>query len=165
MSVYKYHAFIFLDQPPPWQSETINTQSNRVVIISSEITRIFFNSMWCLDSHISTYFNEDTCDLFMLCIVLMCQLHRVDFIIVARFCSLFDLSFVFCSTFVFIGFFWFLLFIVQREKIQFWSWIVFQVFRSHCTWSTGSTIVQEVPLSSMQVNKHHTSDCTDFVLV
>ncbi len=23
MSVYKYHAFIFLDQPPPWRSETV----------------------------------------------------------------------------------------------------------------------------------------------
>jgi hypothetical protein len=32
-----------------------------------------------LDGHISTYFNKDTHDLFMLCIVLMCQLYRVVF--------------------------------------------------------------------------------------
>ncbi len=57
---------------------TINTQSNRVVIISSVITRIFLNSVQCLDGHISTCFNKDTRDLFMLSIVLMCQLNRVD---------------------------------------------------------------------------------------
>jgi hypothetical protein len=67
---------------------TINTQSNRVVIISSVITRIFFNSVQCLDGHILTCFNKDTRDLFMLCIVLMCQLYCVLFIIVVRFISL-----------------------------------------------------------------------------
>jgi hypothetical protein len=44
-----------------------------------------------LDSHISTRLNKDTRDLFMLCIVVMCQLYRVVFIIVVRvFCSLLD---------------------------------------------------------------------------
>ncbi len=38
-----------------------------------------------LDGHISTYFNKDTRDLFMLCIMLVCQLNRVVFIIVVRF--------------------------------------------------------------------------------
>ncbi len=32
-----------------------------------------------LDGHISTCFHKDTRDLFMLCIMLMCQLHRVVF--------------------------------------------------------------------------------------
>jgi hypothetical protein len=62
---------------------TINTWSDRVVIISPVITRIFFNSVQWRDGHISTYFNEDTRDLFMLCIVLMCQINR--FIIVVQF--------------------------------------------------------------------------------
>jgi hypothetical protein len=76
---------------------TINTRSNRVEIISSVITRIFLSSVQCLDGHISTYFNKDTCDLFMLCMVLMCQLYRAVFIIVVRlFCSLFN----FYSSFV-----------------------------------------------------------------
>ncbi len=35
--------------------------------------------MQCLDGHISTYLNKDTRDLFMLCIVPMCQLHHVVF--------------------------------------------------------------------------------------
>ncbi len=43
-----------------------------------------------LDGHISTYFNKDTRDLFMLCIVLMCQLIMYCFIINARsFCGCF----------------------------------------------------------------------------
>ncbi len=84
---------------------TIYTWANRVVIVSSVITRIFFNPMQVLDSHISTFFNKDTRDLFMLCIMLMCQLHRVLFY---NCCSiillLFDfhsLLFIFCLTFVF----------------------------------------------------------------
>jgi small-conductance mechanosensitive channel len=95
--------------------------------------------------------------------------YRVLFIIVARFyyCCSFILFIVclFIHSFVRLLFsfdsllFIYPLFVVQRKKIQFWSWIVFQVFRSCCT------IVQELPSSSMQVNKHHTSDCTDFVLV
>ncbi len=96
---------------------TINTRSNRVVIISSVITRILFNSVQCRDGHISTYFNKDTRDLFMLCIVLMCQLHRVAFIIVVHlFCSLFDFSLTFCLIIVSTDS---SAFIVQRKKIQF----------------------------------------------
>jgi hypothetical protein len=78
---------------------TINTRSNRVVIISSVITRIFFNPVQCLDGHISTCFNKDTRDLFMLCIMLMCQYYCVDLLLFDLFCSLFDFSFTFCSTF------------------------------------------------------------------
>ncbi len=93
----------------------------------------------------------------------------VLFIIVAQFyyCCLFILFIarLFIHSFVRLLFsfnsllFIYPLFVVQRKKIQFWSWIVFQVFRSCCT------IAQELPSSSMQVNKHYTSDCTDFVLV
>jgi hypothetical protein len=119
-------------------------------------------------------FNKDTRDLFMLCIVFMCQLYRVLFIIVARvyYCCSFilfivRLSFVLMSDFCYFSIlllFIYSLFIVQKKKIQFWSWIVFQVFWSRCT-RTCCTLVQELPSSSMQVNKYHTSDCTDFVLV
>ncbi len=41
--------------------------------------------MQCLDGHISTCFNKDTHYLFMLCIVLMCELYHVVFIIVVQF--------------------------------------------------------------------------------
>jgi hypothetical protein len=46
--------------------------------------------MQCLDGHISTYFNQDTCELFMLCIMLMCQLYRVDLLLLLVYycCSL-----------------------------------------------------------------------------
>jgi hypothetical protein len=65
-------------------------------------------------------FDKDIRDLFMLCIVFMCQLNRILFIIVAHlFCSLFDFSFILCSTFVSIRFFCFSLFAVQKRKIQF----------------------------------------------
>jgi hypothetical protein len=90
---------------------TINTRSNRVVIISSVITRIFFNSVQCLDGHISTCFNKDTRDLFMLCIMLVCQIHRVVFYYC---CSIFiQVLFVFC----FIRFFCFFIVHCSREKI------------------------------------------------
>ncbi len=86
---------------------TTNTQSNRVVITSSVITRIFFNSVQCLDSQIPTYSNKDTCDLFILSIAFMCQLNRALFslllvliIVVSLFCSIIRFSFVLCSTFV-----------------------------------------------------------------
>jgi hypothetical protein len=61
--------------------------------------------------------NKDTRDLFMLCIIFMCQLYRALFIIVARyfiivvhlFCSLFDFdSFAFHRS----------LFVVQRKRFN-----------------------------------------------
>ncbi len=120
-------------------------------------------------------FNKDTRDLFMLRIVFMCQLNCVVFyhccsilscsilwLLFVYFVRFLTFPFIFCSTFVLIWFFAFHCFVVQKKKIQFWSWIVFQVFRS-C--STIVPTVQEIPSPSMQVNKHHTSDCTDFVLV
>jgi hypothetical protein len=47
---------------------TINTQSNRVVIISSVITRIFFNPVGVPGQSHFNHFNQDARDLFMLCI-------------------------------------------------------------------------------------------------
>jgi hypothetical protein len=79
---------------------TINTRSNRVVFMCSLITRIFFNSVHCLGGHISTCFNKDTCDLFMLCIMLVCQLNCVVFIFILLFnlfhCFYVRFSFRFC---------------------------------------------------------------------
>jgi hypothetical protein len=58
-------------------------------------------------SHLNL-FNKDTRDLFMLCIVFMCQLYCVLFTVVVHlFCSLFDFHSIFCSTFVLIRFFCF----------------------------------------------------------
>jgi hypothetical protein len=79
---------------------TIITRSKRVAIISSIIIRIFFNSVQCLDGHISTCFNKDTCDLFMLCIMLICQLYRVDLLLLFNFFVVVRLLFEFCSSFV-----------------------------------------------------------------
>jgi hypothetical protein len=139
---------------------TINARSNRVVVISSVITRIFFNSVQCLDSHFSAYFNKDTHDLFMLCIMLVCQLYRVDLLLFFDlFCSLFD----FYSSFVHLLFdFCFhsiiLLFIVQRKRFNSDPGLYSRYFDS---------IVREVPVHHhlCKSNKHHTLDCTDFVLV
>jgi hypothetical protein len=121
---------------------TVNTRSNRVVIISSITARIFFNSVQCLDGHISTYFNKDTCDLFMLCIVLMCQLHRVVFIIVVSlFCLLFDFPIHLLFDFCFIRFFCFSLFIVccSKEKYSILTLDCIpgiSILLYHCTRST-----------------------------
>jgi hypothetical protein len=60
------------------RSLNINTQGNRVAIVSSIITKIFLtlcNAGW---SHFNLS-NKDTRDLFMLCIVLVCQLNCVLF--------------------------------------------------------------------------------------
>ncbi len=61
----------------------------------------YFNPVQCLDSHISTFSNEDTRNLFMLCIVFYAS-YIMHYLL-----SLFDLFF-FCS-----------LFIVHENNIQF----------------------------------------------
>ncbi len=122
---------------------TFNTRSNRFVIISSVITTIF-NSVQYRNSHISTCFNKDTRDLFMLCILCLCRLYiryrysliiylcSLFVVVVHLFCSLFDSLFVLLFDFIFHRFFCFYsLFIVSK----------------------------------IRVNKHHTADSTDFVLV
>ncbi len=79
-------------------------------------------------------------------VVFMCQLYRVLFIILARvyYCCSFilfivRLSFVLMSDFCYFSIlllFIYSLFIVQKKKIQFWSWIVFQVFWWTWTWTS-----------------------------
>jgi hypothetical protein len=135
---------------------TVSTRSNRVVIISSVITRISFNSMQFLDGHISTYFNNDSRELLMLCIILMCQLYRVDLIIVVcLFYSLFDFCSFYCSIFVSFDSFAFI-YSLFKEILNLDCIPGISILLYHCP---------RTPSSSMQVNKHHTSDCTDFVLV
>ncbi len=57
--------------------------------------------MQVLDGHISTCFNKDTHDLFMLCIMLICQLYRVLLLLLFDLLlSLFDLFIRLCSSFV-----------------------------------------------------------------
>jgi hypothetical protein len=92
---------------------------------SSVITRIFFNSVQCLDGYISACFNKDTRNLFMLCIMLVCQLYRVVFYYC---CSIYliivQLLFEFCSSFVRLLFsfdyfaFSLSLLVVQRKKFN-----------------------------------------------
>jgi hypothetical protein len=126
---------------------TFNTRLNRVVIISSQ-SQGYFNSVQYQDSHISTY-SIKTLVIYLYCAYYaLCQLSYSLFIyfclllivVVNLFCSLLDFNLFFVFTFV-------SLFKFKREKIQFWSWIVFQVFRScsstHCMCSTTVPAEQE----------------------
>jgi hypothetical protein len=115
-------------------------------------------------------FNKDTRDLFMLCIVFMRQLSRALFyyccslfiIVVCLFSSLFNFHslFDFCSRSILLLFIH-SLFVVQKRKDSILilgciPGILIPLYMKCCT---------RIPSPSMQVNKHHTSDCTDFVLV
>jgi hypothetical protein len=145
---------------------TINTRSNRVVIISSVITRILLTL--CNTGTVTFQpFNKDTHDYSYLC---MCQLIvfiiyyccLLFIVVVHLFCSLFDLH----------------LFFVRHLFFQFFA---FHLFVVHCSKEKDSILILDcipgisIPLyvkcctritsPSMQVNKHHTSDCTDLVLV
>jgi hypothetical protein len=75
-----------------------------------------------LDGHISTYLNKDTRDLFMLCIVIMCQLYRVLFYYCSSIILLFDFHSSFVRLLFSIQFFCsirFSLFIVHEKNIHF----------------------------------------------
>ncbi len=82
------------------------------------------------------------------------------FIIVVRlFCSLLDFSVHLLYDFVSFNYFAFHLFIVRCSKDSdpgLYSSFLDPVVRE---------VPVQVPSSSMQVDKHHTSDCTDFVLI
>jgi hypothetical protein len=88
---------------------TSNTRSNRVVIISSVITRIFKLCSIPGRSHF-ILFNKDTRDLFMLCIMCLWQLVifviyyccSLFIVIIHLFCSLFDSHSFFVQLFCFI---------------------------------------------------------------
>ncbi len=94
---------------------------------------LYFNPVQCLDSHISTFSNEDTRDLFLLCIVFHASF------IVHYLLLLFDLFF-FCSTFDFIWIFC-SLFIVHEKTFRSNPGLYFIYF---------DPVIQE-PSSSMQV--------------
>ncbi len=144
---------------------TIITRSNRVVIVSSVTTRIFFEFCAMPGRSHFNLFNKDTHDLFMLCIVLMCQLYRVVFYHCCSiyYCCLFilfvvrsvHLLFAFCSHSILLLFIY-SLFMFKRKRFNSDPGLYSRYF---------DPVVQELSSSSMQVNKHHTSDCTDFFLV
>jgi hypothetical protein len=99
-----------------------------------------------LDFHISTCFNKDTCDLFMLCIELVCQLYRVllynccsiYFVVVRLFICL---LFIFCSTFV--SFYYFVRFNVHC------SLLIGKIFNSDPGLYSRcfDPVVQEIPVT------------------
>jgi hypothetical protein len=150
---------------------TINTQSNRVVIISTVITRIFltlYNAGTVTFQPVSrkTLVNYLCCSFCALC-----QLNRYLFIVIhylfiRALCSLLSLIyFVHCSTLLFILLFDSassillpLLFIVHCFKKE--------KFNSDPGLCSGISIPSfQYATSSIQVNKHHTADSTDFALV
>ncbi len=112
-------------------------------------------------SHFNLFQYRHSC-LFMLCIVLICELYRVVFIIVVQFILLlFNFSFVFCSTFVFIQFFCFFIVhcsLLKEKRLNSDPGLYSRHF---------NPVVREVPVHHhlCRSNKHHTSDCSDFVLV
>jgi hypothetical protein len=114
---------------------------------------------------------------FMLCIVLMCQLIVYHFnllfysmIVVRLLCSLFNFLFIVCSILFSIWFFAFhnSLFRCSKERKKRYNYdpgLYSRYFDPVVHEVPVVPAVQEISSSSMQVNKHHTSDCTDFVLV
>ncbi len=119
---------------------TFNTRSNRVVIISSVITKIFFNPVQYRDGHIST------CLIRTLVIYLCyayCACASYIFVIVTRYLFI-------CASYLLLSFIYSVhcsiinsfvvrfhssstlllhsLFIVWKEKVQFWSWTVIRYF-------------------------------------
>jgi hypothetical protein len=93
--------------------------------------------------------------LFVYHYLLFIYLCLLFIIVIHLFRSLFDFSFTLCSTFVLIWFFCFPLFIVHCSKEKS------SILILDCI--PGILILRTT--SSMQANKHHTADCTDFVLV
>jgi hypothetical protein len=141
---------------------TINTQSNRVVIISSVITRIFLTLCNAGRSHLNVFQYRHSWFIFMLCIVLVCQLHyllfyccSICFVVVRLFiCLLFILSSTFVSFDYFVQFNFHCSLFMRKYFILILDCIPgilipFPVIRHHLCRS----------------NKHHASDCTVFVLV
>jgi hypothetical protein len=119
---------------------TINTQSNRVVIVSSIITRISLTLckywtvtfqpisiktlmiyLFCEQCLSANYY----CVLLLLLFYLLFIFVRLLFSVFIQLFCLYKIS----------------LFTVHRKNIQFWSWIVFQVFRSrNCATSSSESI-------------------------
>jgi hypothetical protein len=126
----------------------------------------------CRNDHISTFSIKTlviiyiVCNVYVQLIVFIIYYCCSLFIVVVHlFCSLFDLHSFFCSTSILC-----FSFVVHCSKEKDSILILdcspgisiplyVKYLFNHCTCCT------RIPSPSMQVNKHHTSDCTDFVLV
>jgi hypothetical protein len=90
---------------PMWEISVVPTESNveflanffllKKSTLFLDTLQDIFNPVQYRDAHISTCFNKDTCDLFMLCILSSCQLF---IIICAHYSLLSFIHFVHCST-------------------------------------------------------------------
>jgi hypothetical protein len=131
----------------------INTRANRVAIVCSVITRIFLPYANVGRSPFNL-FDKDTCDLFMLWTMLVVPVIVVYY---CCYCSIYYLSlFDICSVF--------------HSIILFYSILLFSWFTSKYSIMIldcipGILIPLPVDITIWQVNKHHTADCTVFVLV
>ncbi len=108
-------------------------------VICRENNSFYFNPVQCLDGHIPTLVNY-----FVYSVLIPVIVHYLLW--------LFEF-YAFCSIFVFVWFFC-SLFIIPKKIFSSNPGLYSRYF---------DPIIQE-PSSSMQVNKHHTSNCTIFVL-
>ncbi len=114
--------------------------------------------MQCLYGHILTCFNKDTLDLFMLCIVLMCQLYRVVFYYCCSILLVLFIYFVRCSTFPFI---------VCSTFVSFDSF-AFNLFIVHCLKRKYSVLILDcIPgiLILLYKNYHHHHLCKSINII
>ena len=124
------------------------------------------------DSHISTCFNKKgTRDIYILYRCL-CQLSVIHYLFICAFLFIINRSFILFIVQLFILFSFssiLCLFVVQKRKEQFWSWTVFRYFDPVDGYllSRRSNLLYlfKYSTSSFRVNKYHTVDSTDFVLV
>ncbi len=118
-------------------------------------------------------FNKDTHELFMLCILCLVPVIICYLFICARYSLLSFTYFIHCSTFYphccsILFFFNSFVFIIHFALLKRESSILILdcipgisiLLINNCTCCSCSSTP-----SSMQVNKHHTADCTNFVLV
>ncbi len=135
---------------------TLNTWSNRVVSISSVITR-YFNPVQYRDGHISTYFNKDTRELFILGILCFVP---VIFVIVTRYLFI-------CACYLLLAFIYFVRCLTLSFVLLF-NFIPhrFFAFIIRCSLFERKKFNSDPELcSGISINEHHTADSTDFVLV
>ncbi len=132
---------------------TVNTRSNRVAIISSVITRIFFNSVQFWMVTFQPISIKTLVIYLFLCKVFMCQLNHVVF--------------YYCCSIILLLFNFIQFFSIQFHCLK--KWFMRKIFNSDPGLYSRyfDPIVHEVPVhhNLCKSNKHHTSDCTFFVLV
>ncbi len=80
---------------------------------------------------------------------------------------LFVQYFIRCSIFLFHFHLSFVFIVVQKRKEQFWTWTLFRYFDpvKKITCVTSYLLTTTCSTPSSRVNKHHTANSTDFVLV